>query len=381
MLNNYGQGVRDRDIKSVKSFQHNDNSSPKNQHNDDKGGSVAVQTQASESRFKALETSTIINLPNPDAIVYPDKIAHDSYGNIVTPYTTLVDDPALNAVTPSVNQLKHISGGSASSGIGHMTDVNRDGGFSDNNSGKIATKLGFIVPSYASGVTKVDTYKSGIVKPELNLQPPLSSGNYNYPQLNENTKAVPESVGTSSSIFGGANPAAPASSLIAPAPAKNLNAYGNSFSSGSTSQISDEKYSTLPGQQSIPISSGGSTNQLTKNSSNVPNSSSDFGKYTGGFGGATNQPALRPQPFQSLIGDSGKYTGGFGGSTVQSSLTQQTASISSSDSGKYTGGNGGAANQAVGKGDHGDSFVVPPLGGSLSPLSPLPSPRGGERVI
>lgn len=72
-----------------------------------------------------------------DAIVFPDQITRDSYGNPVTPFHGLV--------VPD---------------IGHMTDVNNKEQELDTRGpfNKTATTdaSGFVIPSYASGITKVE---------------------------------------------------------------------------------------------------------------------------------------------------------------------------------------------------------------------------------
>lgn len=80
------------------------------------------------------------SIRDPDAIVYPDEIIRDSYGNPVTPFHGLVE-PHLD--------------------IGHMTDVNpehsqldRRGSF---NQTTTKDQSGFVIPSYASGIMKVET--------------------------------------------------------------------------------------------------------------------------------------------------------------------------------------------------------------------------------
>lgn len=77
---------------------------------------------------------------DPDAIVYPDEITRDSYGNAVTPFSSAV-------------------------GVGLMTDINKDEQLntrgSSGGSGVLnettKTVAGFIIPGYASGIMKVET--------------------------------------------------------------------------------------------------------------------------------------------------------------------------------------------------------------------------------
>lgn len=78
---------------------------------------------------------------DPDAIVYPDEITRDSYGNPVTPFHGLLEHEV---------------------DIGHMTDVhsNKDPGPLDKRGSfnrTVTDAAGFVIPSYASGITKVET--------------------------------------------------------------------------------------------------------------------------------------------------------------------------------------------------------------------------------
>lgn len=119
---------------------------------------------------------------DPDAIVYPDEITRDSYGNAVTPFHDL-------------------------SIIGHMTDVNSiKPGISD-RTGSTTDAAGFVIPSYASGITKIETLlpKAPIfplVAPTKKTVPEISLSNdilppykedeqrINYPHVEVNTQAT-----------------------------------------------------------------------------------------------------------------------------------------------------------------------------------------------
>lgn len=114
-----------------------------------------------------------------DQIIYPDEIIRDSYGNIVSPYTPLED--VVSASNP-IN--KHDQ-------IGVLTDVNNANNNNNNDQGhhhnselptkQAPGKIPFLLPSYADGILNAN-----IQTPQQNLLPPLSSGNYNYPSLNNN---------------------------------------------------------------------------------------------------------------------------------------------------------------------------------------------------
>lgn len=119
---------------------------------------------------KPSQGRSISTTPDKDRITYPDDVIRDSYGNIVSPYVPLQDSTGLG-----------ITGAGA---IGHLTDVNKSGGSAQQN-------LPFVVPSYASGIL---SGSAGVKVPLSDLLPPLSSGNYNYPELQGNTGAKPSSV-------------------------------------------------------------------------------------------------------------------------------------------------------------------------------------------
>lgn len=95
-----------------------------------------------------------LNLDDKDLILFPDQfeqlqqlgVAKDSYGNPVTPF------PLSN------NELKLRAGS-------YKVD-----------------KTGFIIPSYASGITDVhDPHLPRLRKPDSNILPPFNSGNIYYP--------------------------------------------------------------------------------------------------------------------------------------------------------------------------------------------------------
>lgn len=127
---------------------------------------------------------------DPDAIVYPDEITRDSYGNAVTPFHDLVQRETAQ-----------------SSDIGHMTDVNSiKPGISD-RTGSTTDAAGFVIPSYASGITKIETLlpKAPIfplVAPTKKTVPEISLSNdilppykedeqrINYPHVEVNTQAT-----------------------------------------------------------------------------------------------------------------------------------------------------------------------------------------------
>lgn len=122
---------------------------------------------------------------DPDSIVFPSQkpnaatTARDSYGNPVTPFTTLPDQP-ITIRTP-INEME----------VGHKTDVNKDQGvvLSGNNRPNSDGTLAFVLPSYASGITQVHAKPnlSGIPQAGNSNSGSLSSGNYNFPS---NTKAT-----------------------------------------------------------------------------------------------------------------------------------------------------------------------------------------------
>lgn len=79
---------------------------------------------------RGIELSTA----DPDRIVYPEDVTRDSYGNPVTPFHGLLEHNV---------------------DIGHMTDINKLPIPQDNRAS--TAEKGFVIPSYASGITKVET--------------------------------------------------------------------------------------------------------------------------------------------------------------------------------------------------------------------------------
>lgn len=111
-----------------------------------------------------LDGTTKVTVRDPDAIVYPDEIIRDSYGNAVTPFSGLVEDHNVD--------------------IGHMTDINAKHPPVDNR-GTFEKKAttdasGFVIPSYASGITKVETLFPNAPKFPL-IAPPTKGQGFDQP--------------------------------------------------------------------------------------------------------------------------------------------------------------------------------------------------------
>lgn len=94
---------------------------------------------------------------DPDAIVYPDQITRDSYGNPVTPFNDLAG---------------------AADGIGHMTDINKEKKEETVNS---RIDSGFVIPSYAGGITQIEI-----------LPPKQNSNRPEFPAVAPSKKTTPE---------------------------------------------------------------------------------------------------------------------------------------------------------------------------------------------
>lgn len=204
---------------------------------------------ATPSQGRSINTT-----PDKDRITYPDDLIRDSYGNIVKPYVPLLDSTG-TGITGAGTIGHH-------SEIGPLTDVNKSGGNAQQN-------LPFVVPSYASGIL---TGSAGVKVPLSDLLPPLSSGNYNYPELQGITGAKPSNIpqqnvhqnevsssyADSGSSFGSTAPAVstnfvspPASSAVPPKTHGNYAAPPPS----NTPQSPPQKPTTNPYQQpdQIPV--------------------------------------------------------------------------------------------------------------------------------
>lgn len=107
-----------------------------------------------------------LHLDHKETLLFPDDfdglikngIAKDSYGNPVTPFPLNDEELKLRA------------------------------GFENNNNN------GFVIPSYASGILDIhDPNLPRVKKPELDLLPPLSSGNFYYPgvKVDISTETIP----------------------------------------------------------------------------------------------------------------------------------------------------------------------------------------------
>ncbi|XP_037048420.1 homeobox protein 5-like isoform X2 [Bradysia coprophila] len=284
-------------------------------------GEASTQNQPSSANGRILSQPST---PDKDAITYPDDIIRDSYGNIVTPYTLLLDDPA--SVPTSTAK---------PSNVGLLTDVNRDNG----------QHLQFAIPSYSDGITEIQ----GPYKPSLTLLPPLSSGNYNYPSLDMHkpsaTVAADNSYqnevgGSFSSSAQSINPVPTGPTAITTnghigvnnnppsIPSLDLEAPLQSPSVVPNQSNTPTSYEAKTGTSSSSISSFPSVpNNLSPNKAPAPQGSSDFSAIhvkspdnngpSSSFSFANTKPLKDTQfvnqtPINIQV-DSGKYTGGFGG--------------------------------------------------------------------
>lgn len=294
-------------------------------------GETSSQNQASQSANGRI-LSQPSSSPDKDAITYPDDIFRDSYGNIVTPYTTLVEDTAAYQTSSA-----------KPSNVGVFTDVNKDNG----------QHLQFVIPSYSDGITELQgPYKpssanAAIVPPFQSLLPPLSSGNFNYPNLdthkiqadnsyqNEISGSFPSSsqsinpvptgptVITTNGHIGSVNSSP---SIYTP----NLQVPISSPSAVANQPIQPTKYDqqnqpnsgtstifTKPGFVSVPNTPIVNGVQGSSDFSAIHVSSSESNAPISSFPLSNTKPLKDTQyvnqiPINIQV-DSGKYTGGFGG--------------------------------------------------------------------
>lgn len=271
-------------------------------------GETSAKNQAANGRILS-QPST----PDKDAITYPDELIRDSYGNIVTPYTTLLEDTV--PLLPSSPK---------PSSLGLLTDVNRDNG----------QHLQFVIPSYSDGITELQgPYKpslthAAIAPPLQTLLPPLSSGNYNYPSLDTHTAVSPDN--SYQNEVGGSFPASPQNVNSVPNGqifTPNLQVPFTSSSSNAPNQPTKQvSYESQGGIASQPESKTSFTsNSNNPIASNAPVGSSDFSAIhvtspqspTSSFAFSNTKPLkdtqiVNQKPINIQV-DNGKYTGGFGG--------------------------------------------------------------------
>lgn len=106
-----------------------------------------------------------IDNKNNDAITYPDDVPRDSYGNPVTPYSTLSTNEQ-----PKKQQQN----------VGFFSNINKNGG-DDRNIPTVKPTLNFSLPSYADGITQIGPYKQNgqsfgsVAQPSIEFLPPFSS--------------------------------------------------------------------------------------------------------------------------------------------------------------------------------------------------------------
>lgn len=264
-----------------------------------------------------------------DAITYPDDIIRDSYGNIVTPYTSLLDEPAAVATSTSLP-----------SNVGPLTDVNRDNG----------QHLQFVIPSYSDGITEIQ----GTYKPSLTLLPPLasapaavpplSSGNYNYPSLDTHKTSASAVDNSYQNEVGGSFSSSAAAINPAPTGPTAITTNGHVGSNKNPARVPSINLelplqfpSIVPNQPNTPAtydaktgtssSSFSISSNPTPNKSPVPQGSSDFSAIHVKSPDTSVPPSSFPFSNTKPLKDSqyvnqtpiniqvenGKYTGGFGG--------------------------------------------------------------------
>lgn len=269
---------------------------------------AAVAPNAATTKEQNSYTTAITS--NRDAIVYPDDIIRDSYGNIAQPYVPLAEGQLHHQQHPSAAQ--HAD---AAAEIGFHTDVNKA-----NNPAQTATttvgSVQFALPSYASGILSAN-----VSPPQLDLQPPpLSSGNYNYAtdgapapdnQIDQHVQhdAAPTKL---NDVGGYALPPATLNEVVGPSDTKYPTTVPNkapvitapiagagSYSSGATTPAVGHNYQNAQIATIAASSSAGASGTTTPaaghnyqniQTSEIAASSSagatyTHGKFTGSFGG------------------------------------------------------------------------------------------------
>lgn len=240
-------------------------------------GSGAASTSASSAYTSSFTTALT---QNSDAIVYPDDIVRDSYGNIARPYVPLTD----TANTLTHQKLQQAPAATAA-GVGFHTDINKDkthhetiavaGGSAASGSTSTIGSVSYPLPSYAGGILS-----AGVSPPQLDLLPPapLSSGNYNYPTVVGSGDSVSKPSGSTLYAQSSATFDQPATSINEVAtgpskyPAKNPDVY-------------------VAKPSAVIHDSGSSYAQAVPQAAVVSPANSDstytHGKFTGSFGGAS----------------------------------------------------------------------------------------------
>lgn len=249
-------------------------------------GSVGASTAAASptaATTKAHNSYTTAITSNRDAIVYPDDIIRDSYGNIAQPYVPLAEGQQHHQ-QPSAAQHTDFAGG-----IGFLTDVNKA-----NNPAQTATttvgSVQFALPSYASGILSAN-----VPTPQLELQPPpLSSGNYNYAtdgvsaannQIDQHDQPHDAAPTKSNDVAGYGQPPTTLNEVVGPSDTKYPSTVANkppvitaphtgtgSYSSGATTPAAGHNYQTVQTSADAASSSAAATTYT-------------HGKFTGSFGG------------------------------------------------------------------------------------------------
>lgn len=300
---------------------------------------------ATPSQGRSINTT-----PDKDRITYPDDLIRDSYGNIVKPYVPLLDSTGTGIT--GTGAIGHHSE------IGPLTDVNKSGG-------SVQQNLPFVVPSYASGIL---TGSTGIKVPLSDLLPPLSSGNYNYPELQGNTGAKPSivpqqnvhqnevssSYADSGSSFGSTAPAVSTNFVSPPASSAIPSTTHGNYAAPpplNTPQSPPQKPSTNPNQQpdQIPVfiqiqpAYGGQGNFGQKPPVTTPTGHGSPNKNV--LPPPPPPPAPQAPPASHAPAAPHAPTASYAQPALQVPHTQHTQTVphsSSQQPDKYTGGFGGA---------------------------------------
>ncbi|XP_063703452.1 uncharacterized protein LOC134833144 isoform X2 [Culicoides brevitarsis] len=268
-----------------------------------------------------------LNLNDKDLILFPDQFARlqqlgaakDSYGNPVTPFPLSNDELKLRAGNYKVD------------------------------------KHGFVIPSYADGITDIhDPHLPRLKKPNSDLLPPVGSNdNIYYPGVRaQEPKTAPPTDSTAEQssdllqpptlpvipdVGSQQNPSfieIPSDSLLPPLETNEFESRYNQ--PVDINIVPQEKNEPQPEVFIVPFNPAPSAQPAIKPTS------ATVQKYTGGFGFSNPSNTILAQ----AVDENNKYTGGFIVTSNQQAPTQvpqlstslQTPHLTTSSGNKYTGG-------------------------------------------
>lgn len=328
---------------------------------------VAVGRVTSLSASGRSYGSTAPNHHDADAITYPDDISHDSYGNIVKPYKPLPDHTGPSAASAAYT-----------SDVGLFTDVNKD------KSQISASGIQFALPSYSDGIltapSAIKPPTSAILPPpQQDLLPPLSSGNYNYPQLTTAQGAAAVSGHSPSSA------AAAAAQPHQPDYQNEVNPYGNK---GNTNAVAQKQHQPPTGTGSVRTDAFNQPNpiqiptQSTVHFNALPSapSNNNYPTSTGHQPSSVGQQNVPSHATTTTILSSQQYKPIVVGHQAAAVVSlpppppPQSSAAAAAQPGKYTGGFGGAPGVLGNQPNIGYAITTAPSKPTSSVTAPSLSP-------